>query len=150
MRRTTTQPTVLVVEDYADSRQMLKLLLEGSGYRVLTASTGNEALSVAATYDVDLLLTDFSLPDLTGPTVIRRVRQLNSRLANIPAVIVTAFNGYEYRQLAREAGCDAFLTKPADFEILTGTLDRLLRESVQLNSLRGRTNVKVDPFPTSL
>ena len=138
MQRTGTRPIILVVEDYADSRQMLKLLLEGSDYAVLTAATGKDALAVAANNHVDLLLTDYSLPDITGPNVVRQVRQLNQRLASIPAVMLTAFDGYEYRQLAYEAGCDAFLIKPPNFEVLKGTLDRLLRE----NRSRKDTNIR--------
>jgi CheY-like chemotaxis protein len=128
MQRTGTRPTILVVEDYADSRQMLKLLLEDSGYSVLTAATGKEALSAAAGNPVDLILADFSLPDTTGPNVIRGVRQVSHQPARIPAVMLTAFDGYEYRGLAFEAGCDAFLIKPPNFELLKGTIDRLLEE----------------------
>ena len=128
MQRTGTRPIILVVEDYADSRQMMKLLLEGLNYRVLTASTGKEALSAAANNPIDLILTDFSLPDMTGPSVVRKLRQLGGS-ERIPAVMLTALDGYEYRGLAYEAGCDAFLIKPPNFEILKGTLDRLLREN---------------------
>src|ERR1044072_2347707 len=112
MQRTRTRPTILVVEDYADSRQMLKLLLEGLDYSVLTAATGKEALSAAANNPIDLILTDFSLPDMTGPSVLRSIRQLNTGPERFPAVILTALDGYEYRELAYKAGCDAFLIKP--------------------------------------
>ena len=129
MQRTRTRPIILVVEDYADSRQMMKLLLEGLDYSVLTAATGKEALSAAANNAIDLILTDFSLPDMTGPSVVRYIRQLGNGSARIPAVMLTALDGYEYRGLAYEAGCDAFLIKPPNFELLKGTLDRLLREN---------------------
>jgi|SRR5689334_6819895 len=129
MQRTRTRPIILLVEDFADSRQMLKLLLEDSDYVVLAAATGKEAISAAANNDIDLLLTDFSLPDMTGPTVVRRVRQISNRLEDTPAIMLTAFDGYEYRRLAFDAGCEAFLIKPPDFDVLKGTIDRLLRES---------------------
>jgi CheY-like chemotaxis protein len=128
MQRTGTRPIILIVEDYADSRQMLKLLLEDLDYSVLTAATGREALAAAANNPVDLILTDFNLPDMTGPSVVRHIRQLNNRSARIPAVILTALDAYEYRGLAYEAGCDAFFLKPPNFELLKGTLDRLLQE----------------------
>src|SRR5262245_45823044 len=129
MERTEALPTVLVVEDYADSRQMLRLLLEDLDYAVLTAATGNEALAVAPNNHIDLILTDYGLPDMTGPTVIRRLRRLRRGLRRVPTIMLTAFDGYEYRNLADEAGCDAFLIKPPDFDILKETIDRLLRES---------------------
>lgn len=128
MQRTGTRPIILVVEDYADSRHMMKLLLEDLDYTVLTAATGKEAVSAAANNHVDLILTDFSLPDMTGPSVVRSIRKLSNGSGRIPAVMLTAFDGYEYRGLANEAGCDAFLIKPPNFEVLNGTLQRLLRE----------------------
>lgn len=119
----------MIVEDYADSRQMLKLLLEELDYRVFTAANGKEALAIAADNHLDLVLLDFGLPDMTGPTVVRRLRRMNNELRRVPIVMVTAFEGYQFRQLADEAGCDAFLAKPPDFEVLSETLERLLAES---------------------
>lgn len=119
----------MIVEDYADSRQMLKLLLEELDYRVFTAANGKEALAIAADNHLDLVLLDFGLPDMTGPTVVRRLRRMNNELRHVPIVMVTAFEGYQFRQLADEAGCDAFLAKPPDFEVLSETLERLLAES---------------------
>jgi len=97
MQRSRTRPVILVVEDYADSRQMLTLLLEGMGYCVLPAAIGKEALAAAANNDIDLVLTDFSLPDLTGPTVARYVRELGDGFTHVPIVMLTAFDGYEHR-----------------------------------------------------
>ena len=127
MLQTGTLPTILVVEDYVDSQQMLKLLLEGSGFRVLTATTGNEALAAARNNQLDLVLTDFSLPDMSGPGVVRRLRQMNARLNDVPTIVLTAFDGYQYRNLAAEAGCDAFIVKPPNFETLLGLVNRLLQ-----------------------
>src|SRR6476659_7769498 len=108
MQRTETRPTILLVEDYADSRQMLKLLLEGLDYCVLAAANGNEALAAAANNDIDLVLTDFDLPDMIGPTVVRSVRQLADSSAHIPAIMLTALDGEDHRALAAAAGCEAF------------------------------------------
>jgi CheY-like chemotaxis protein len=127
MQQTRTRPVILLVEDYADSRQILTLLLESLGYCVFSAANGREALNAAAKNQIDLILTDFNLPDMTGPTVVRSVRELANRPAYIPVVILTASDGCEHRSLAAEAGCDAFLIKPADFEILRATIDRLLQ-----------------------
>jgi len=126
MQELKTQPIILVVEDYADSRQMLKLLLEGQGYCVVTAGNGREALSAVSHHHVDLILTDFGLPDITGATLVRRLHQF-SELRRVPVIMLTAYDGDEYRNLAAEAGCNAFIVKPPRFEILTETLDRLLK-----------------------
>ena len=128
MLQTETLPTILVVEDFTDTQQMMKLLLEESGFHVLTATTGNEALAVAtANSDIDLVLTDFSLPDMNGPHVVRRLRQINSRLKYVPTIVLTAFDGCEYRNRAFEAGCDAFIVKPPNFDSLLGIINRLLQ-----------------------
>ena len=127
MQRSRTRPTILIVEDYEDSRQMLKLLLEELDYSVRTAASGKEALAVAADNHIDLILIDYGLPDMTGPTIVRSLRRLRPQLARVPIVMLTAFDGVHYRRLASEAGCDAYLVKPADFEDLDNTFNRLLR-----------------------
>ena len=118
-----TGKTILVVEDYADTQEMLKFLLEGAGFKVLTAKTGRDALAAAVNTHIDLVLTDFDLPDTSGPTV---VRQLNARLKHVPTIMLTAYDGFEYRNRAAEAGCDAYVVKPPNFDTLLAIIDRLL------------------------
>jgi CheY-like chemotaxis protein len=127
--RNRAQPVILIVEDYADTRQMLKLLLEEVNYAVWTAASGEAALSIAARNPIDLILTDFNLPDITGATLIRRLRQMGQDLERVPIVMLTALDADEYRHLAAEAGCNEFIVKPIDFDTLERVLDRLLQES---------------------
>lgn len=130
MQRTRTRPIILLVEDYADSRQMLQLLLEGLDYAIIPAANGREALAATAqNHHIDLILTDYNLPDMTGLTVVRHVRQLGNSSAWIPVIMLTAFDGSEYRELAVKAGCNAFFNKPPDFQALEMTIERLLRET---------------------
>jgi DNA-binding response OmpR family regulator len=124
-----TKRTILVVEDYVDTQQMLKLLLEDMGFNVLTATTGSEALAAAANNHIDLVLTDFNLPDTSGPAVVHRLRQLHTRFNHVPTIVLTAFDGFEYRRLATEAGCDAYVVKPPNYDTLLAIIDRLLRAS---------------------
>lgn len=123
------RPTILLVEDYADSRQMLQLLLESLDYGIIPAANGREALAAAAQNHIDLILTDYNLPDMTGVAVIRHVRELGNSSASIPVIVLTAVDGSEYRELAVEAGCNAFLSKPPNFEVLQITIERLLQEA---------------------
>jgi len=146
MQQPRTRPTILLLEDYQDSRQMLKLLLEEIGYRVLPAAEGKEALAAARTNQIDLVLTDFNLPDMTGPTVVRYLRKLGDGLAQVPIIMLTAIDVLEHRALAAEAGCDAFLIKPPDFEVLVATIDRLLTVSRRRKDSRGDEE---DGEPTS-
>jgi two-component system chemotaxis response regulator CheY len=129
MLRTRAQPIILIVEDYEDTREMLKLLLEDLDYAVLTAPNGNGALSVARKNHIDLIVTDFNLPDITGATLIRRLRQMNQDLERVPILMLTALDSDEYRHLAGQAGCNEFIVKPIDFDTLERVLERLLRQS---------------------
>ena len=129
MQLSRTQPTILIVEDYLDTRYMLKLLLESLNYTVLTAANGKTALAIAAKNHIDLVVTDFNLPDITGAALIRRLRRMNEDLKRVPIVMLTALDADEYRHLAAEAGCNEFIVKPVDFDTLEGVLDRLVREN---------------------
>ncbi len=123
------EPVILVIEDYGDSREMLKLLLESLGYRVLAAANGHEALALAASNHLDLILTDFGLPDMDGLRVIRRLRKLNERLRTVPIIMLTALESDAYYYPALRAECTDVLKKPADFETLQAKIGDLLRES---------------------
>jgi two-component system chemotaxis response regulator CheY len=129
MQLSRTQPTILIVEDYLDTRYMLKLLLESLNYAVLTAANGKAALTIAAKNHIDLVVTDFNLPDITGAALIRRLRRMNEDLKRVPIVMLTALDADEYRHLAAEAGCNEYIVKPVDFDTLEGVLHRLVREN---------------------
>ena len=125
---------------------MLTLLLEDSDYCVLPAANGKEAITAAAGNEVDLVLTDFNLPDMTGPSVARKIRAIGNGRAHIPVVMLTASDGYEYRSLAAEAGCDAFLVKPADFDVLNATINRLLQMNDRKNMHRPQSSSELSAW----
>lgn len=122
------KPTILVIEDYGDSREMLQLLLESMGYRVLPAANGNEALALAEGNHVDLVLTDFGLPGMDGIRLVRRLRKLNDRLKQVPIIMLSALDGDEHSNAALRAGCTDLLTKPVDVARLQVMIERLLSE----------------------
>ncbi|HEV8137832.1 MAG TPA: response regulator [Pyrinomonadaceae bacterium] len=124
--------TILLVEDYKDSREMFSLLLEGHGYRILGAQNGKEAIDLAEAQTPDLVLTDFNLPDIDGTTLIKRLRKLGG-MNHIPIIMVTAHPPGELSKLAMAAGCTTFLTKPISFSILENTIARLLQDSREFN-----------------
>ncbi len=123
-----TKLVILVIEDYRDSREMLRLVLETSGYEVIAAATGNEALSLAAGNPVDLVLTDLGLPDMDGIAVVRQLRELNERFSRIPTIMLTAFERNECYEAAMDAGCTEVLTKPVDFDVLQSLIEKLLKD----------------------
>jgi len=125
--------SILIVEDYKDSREMIRLLLEDLGYRILEARNGKEALDLVSRETPDLVVTDFNLPDIDGTTLIRRLRKLGDKMSRIPIIMLTAQDRAELSELAMAAGCTAFFTKPVSFVALEKTINTLLQESRELN-----------------
>ena len=105
---------VLVVDDDHDSRHVLTEHLEGSGARVLTASSASEALDVLNREPVDVLLADIAMPGEDGYSLIRKLRSLEVAAASVPAAALTAFAREEDRQQAFRAGFQLHLAKPVD------------------------------------
>ena len=116
------RPTVLVVEDNDETSFLLRTVLTRKGYRVVEAWDGKQAIEVAETEELDLILLDLQLPRLNGLGVIHRLRQ-NSKLETVPVVIVTGQDPEKYRTSAIAEGCDDFLLKPIDFDRLDAVLD---------------------------
>jgi CheY-like chemotaxis protein len=125
--------TILLVEDYKDSREMIRLLLEEQGYWILEAQNGKEAIDLAARQTPDLVLTDFNLPDIDGTTLIKRLRSLGEKMSHIPIVMVTAQPPDELYELAMAAGCTKVLAKPINFSLLENMIARLLQDRRELN-----------------
>lgn len=117
--------TVMVVEDFEDNRFMMRRLLEMSGYRVLEAINGEEAVEVARRERPALILMDLSLPLLDGLAATRRIRQVEE-LRRIPIVAVSAHDTADFHADALAAGCNDYVTKPIDFDQLEALLSRLL------------------------
>src|SRR5262245_19194063 len=103
----TVSPLVLLVDDYADAREMYGYYLARQGYRVEEAADGHEALAKALELLPDIILMDLSLPGIDGWELARILKQ-DERTTMIPIIALTAhaLNGEEQR--ARGAGCDAF------------------------------------------
>ena len=117
--------TVLVVEDFEDNRFMMRRLLEMSGYHVLEAINGEEAVEMAERERPGLILMDLSLPLLDGLAATRRIRQ-HEALRDVPIVAVSAHDTADFHADALAAGCNDYVTKPIDFDQLEALLGRLL------------------------
>jgi two-component system, cell cycle response regulator DivK len=123
---------VVIAEDNAINRELLRELLEIRGYSVIDASDGQETLNVLEQTNPDLLLLDIGMPVLDGFAVIRKVRQ-DSRLANLPVVAVTAYAMQGDREKILNSGFDGYLSKPIDANALAAELDRLLNNRASAN-----------------
>ena len=116
---------ILVVEDFEDSRFSLCRLLEMSGHSVLEALDGQQAVELATTGQPDLILMDLTLPVVDGMEATRRIRG-SKGIKRMPIVAVSAHDTQNYEVEAAEAGFDACVTKPIDFDELEGLIGRLL------------------------
>ena len=118
-------PMIMVVEDDVDSRLMMKTLLGMKGYRVVEAGDGQEAIEVAERERPGMVIMDLQLPRLGGFALARHLRQ-HADLNAIPIIIISGHDPLQHRPLALAAGCNEYLGKPIDFDLLEKTLSRLL------------------------
>jgi CheY-like chemotaxis protein len=118
---------VLIAEDNAVNRELLRELLESRGYVVVEACDGQEALRMIEQTQPDILLLDIGMPVLDGFGVVRTLRG-NPCLATLPVVAVTAYAMQGDREKILSAGFNGYLSKPVNACSLAEELDRLLGE----------------------
>ena len=123
---TARSPLILVVDDFADNREMYTQFLEFSGFRVAEAQNGNEAIEKAFELNPDLIVMDLSLPGLDGWEATRRLKA-NDRTRRIPVIALTGHALAGHSKGAIEAGCDAFITKPCLPERLMEEIQAMLK-----------------------
>jgi CheY-like chemotaxis protein len=116
---------VLLVEDTEDNRQMMRRLLEMSGYQVVEAINGEEAVKLASEERPRIILMDLSLPLIDGLTATRLIRSLPD-LSKVPIVAVSAHDTADFHKEALAAGCNAYITKPIDYPELEEIVNRLV------------------------
>ena len=111
---------VLVVEDEADSRELICALLERAGAKVLCVESVAKAMDgVYHSFDPDVVLTDFSMPDADGLDFIRAFRKAPStRAVAVPIIVFSGHSGVRWRERALEAGAADLLTKPFEPAVL--------------------------------
>jgi CheY-like chemotaxis protein len=109
------EKTVLIVDDDKDIVTVLKLILAGENYSVLTASTGVEGYHMATTACPDLILMDYMLPDMNGDEVTVKIRN-HLKSKSMPILLISAAHNAEI--IAKTAGMDGFIPKPFEMEKL--------------------------------
>jgi CheY-like chemotaxis protein len=117
--------TILLVEDFDDTRLMMKMWLVKRGYRVIEAETGEEAIAIARSEHPDLILMDMMMPGMNGLDATHQIRQYQS-LRTTPIVAVSAYGADEYRRIAIEAGCNEYVSTPFEPRALAELIDSLL------------------------
>jgi len=134
---TRTQPLVLVVEDYSDAREMYAAYLQFSGFEVAEATNGVEAIEKAQSLTPDIILMDLALPRMDGWEATRRLKA-DDRTKHIPIVALTGHALPGHSEGARQAGCDAFVTKPCLPDALVAEIKRLLEPKSRGGDEAGR------------
>ena len=122
-------PTILVIEDYTDTRELLSVLLRRSGYNVVEAEDGVEGLLKAGWVYPDLIIMDLSLPEMDGVEVARRIHA-QSKLSQIPIFVVSAYLTDAVKHDVSAVGCVEAFAKPFDAEYLLEKVSQKLDAKV--------------------
>jgi CheY-like chemotaxis protein len=117
---------ILLAEDDRALRRFLEIILERAGYKVIPASDGLEAMKIALSSHIDILVTDAMMPNLSGHELCRFIRN-SQTLAHLPVILLSAL---EQKELRDGEQVDAFLSKPVAGEDLIGCIEKLLAQRV--------------------
>jgi signal transduction histidine kinase len=117
---------ILIVDDERHNRDLLEVMLKPEGFILLSAASGEEALSLVAQQPPDLILLDVMMPGMDGYEVARRIKS-DHYAKNIPVIMLTALDGRDTRMHGLNAGAEDFLTKPVDRAELCVRVRNLLR-----------------------
>ena len=118
--------SILYIEDNRDSRLLVRRVLEAEGYTMLEAQTSAEGLRQLEQHPVDLTLMDINMPDMDGYTLAARIKA-HPLHSNVPILAITANAMQLDRERTLIAGCDGYIQKPIDIDILVQQLELFLK-----------------------
>jgi two-component system, cell cycle response regulator DivK len=118
--------TILVVDDFDDTRLLLKTWLERKGFNVVEAKDGIQAVAAAQEVLPDLIIMDMEMPEMDGLSATRQIRSLRA-LDNIPVVAVSAYGAAQFRGEALAAGCSEYVSTPFEPDNLERVIRYFLR-----------------------
>ena len=118
---------ILYIEDNPENRLLMRRVLMAEGYVVEEASDGNSGLQKAAESPPDLILMDINLPEIDGYEVTARLKQLPN-MSGVPIIAVTANVMKGDREKTLAAGCDGYIQKPIDIDLLPSQIESFLKK----------------------
>jgi two-component system cell cycle response regulator DivK len=118
---------ILYIEDNPENRLLMRRVLMAEGYIVEEASDGNSGLQIAAEHPPDLILMDINLPEIDGYEVTARLKQLPN-MSRVPIIAVTANVMKGDREKTLAAGCDGYIQKPIDIDLIPTQIESFLKE----------------------
>src|SRR3990170_4880070 len=139
------EPHILVIDDEPQIQRAIRTILTEKGFRVTTASRGEEGLTLAAANEPDLVILDLGLPDMDGVEVCTRLREWTQ----CPIIILSVRDSERDKVAALDQGADDYLTKPFSIEELLARVRVALRHSTNTQGAQGRV-VKAGPLTIDL
>ncbi len=120
--------TVLYIEDNFENRILVRRVLQAEGYEVAEATSASEALNILKDLKPDLILTDINMPEMDGYTLTAKIKEMPD-FQHTPVVAMTAnvMRGDKERSL--KAGCDGYIQKPIDIDLLAGQVERFIKKA---------------------
>ena len=115
--------TILLIDDDADIVHAMRVVLEGQGYRVVSAADGNAGLAMAEQESPDLVIVDMMMPKKSGFLVVEKLKSRKD--ASPPIIMITANEGGRHRAYAEMLGVDDYLRKPFAMDKLLESVERL-------------------------
>ncbi len=130
-----TPKTILIVEDYPNVVEVLRIRLQNAGYRVLVAFDGQEGLKLAREHKPDLIILDIMLPKMNGYKLCRLLK-FDAKYRDIPIFMLTSRTKATDRQLGKQTGADEYITKPYDPRELLHLIQKYLPEKTAARPAR--------------
>ena len=124
----TEKATLLYVEDDLNNRTLVRRILEAEGYQLVDAANARQALNFLKEHKIDLVLMDINMPEMDGYALTAQIKS-NPEYTKIPIIAMTANVMRGDRERALEAGCDGYIQKPIDIDLLTLQVERFLRST---------------------
>lgn len=119
--------SILYVEDNLENRILIQRILEAEGYTFLGAASASEGLSLARAHEPDLILVDINMPEVDGLTMTRELKS-DHRFVNTPVIAITANVMRGDRERTLQAGCDGYIQKPIDVDLLPRQIVHFLQQ----------------------
>ena|ERR1700674_977336 len=120
------QRTILIVDDFDDTRLLLRTWLQKKGYRVIEAENGNQAVAEAESGQPDLIIMDVEMPELDGLSATRKIRAL-ANSEELPIIVVSAYGADQFRADALAAGCNEYVSTPFEPDVLEKLIESLIK-----------------------
>jgi two-component system cell cycle response regulator DivK len=120
--------TLLYVEDDSNNRTLVRRILEAENYQLVDAANASQAMKFLKEHKIDLILMDINMPEMDGYALTAKIKS-TPEYAKIPIIAMTANVMRGDRERSLEAGCDGYIQKPIDIDLLTQQVERFLRST---------------------